>query len=94
MRLHHLTPPFLLAAMLCAAAPSPAQNAHVLIAEGDSLLAAGSAAKAMVKFNAALDLGRTAEAYAGRGRGWYFQGKYDKFLDDTRSALDLDSLNA
>lgn len=80
--------------MLCTAAPSSAQNAHVLIAEGDSLLAAGAASKAMVKFNAALDLGRTADAYAARGRGWYFQGKYDKFLDDTRSALDLDSLNA
>lgn len=67
------------------------QPAAVLIAEGDTLLAQNSPSKAMEKFNAALEAGRTADAYAARARGWYYQGKYDKFLADTRDALALDS---
>ncbi len=67
------------------------QPASVLIAEGDTLLAQNSASKAMDKFNAALAAGHTADAFAARARGWFYQGKYDKFLADTREALALDS---
>ena len=71
-----------------------AQEANILIAEGDTLLESNSGNKAMEKFNAALDLGATADAYAARARGWFFLGKYDKFMADERSALALDSLHA
>lgn len=70
-----------------------AQNAKILIAQGDSLLENNSANKAMEKYNAALDLGATADAYVARARGWFTLGKYDKFMTDVRSALGLDSMN-
>ncbi len=70
-----------------------AQNANTLIAEGDSLLESNSANKAMEKYNAALNLGATSDAYAARARGWFTLGKYDKFMADVRSALGLDSMN-
>lgn len=82
-----------LAACLLSRTPAHAQNATFLIGQGDSLLAGGSPAKAMEKFNAALELGHTADAYAARARGWYVQGKYDKFLADLKAALDQDSLH-
>lgn len=69
------------------------QDARHLIAQGDSLLEAGRASKAMAKYNAAVALAPTAEALAARARGWYFQGKYDKFLLDINGSLALDSLD-
>lgn len=71
-----------------------AQNAFVLIAQGDSLLDEGRAAKAMEKFDAAIALGPTADAYAGRARCWYYMSKFDKFTADITEALKLDSLHA
>src|SRR5690606_33003620 len=71
-----------------------AQEANALIAEGDTLLAANNGNKAMEKFEAALLLGATADAYAARARGWFHQSKHDKFLADVRTALGLDSLHA
>lgn len=70
-----------------------AQEANVLIAEGDSLLEVNSGNKAMEKFNAALDLGASADAYAARARGWFYLGKYDQFMADERKALSMDSLH-
>lgn len=71
-----------------------AQNAAVLIAQGDSLLASDRGTKAIEKYDAAISLAPDADAYAGRARGWYYLGKYDKFIADIASALKLDSLNA
>lgn len=71
-----------------------AQEAHALITEGDTLLAANNGNKAMEKFEAAVLLGATADAYAARARGWFQLGKHDKFLTDVRTALGLDSLHA
>lgn len=80
--------------LLAAPAVVQAQNAVVLIAQGDSLLNAGRAAKAMEKFDAAVTLAPTADAYAGRARGWYYMRKFDKFTADITNALKLDSLHA
>ncbi|MCB0773472.1 MAG: hypothetical protein KDB93_08860 [Flavobacteriales bacterium] len=70
-----------------------AQEAATLIAQGDSLLAAHENGKAMAKFNAAMALAPTADAFAGRARGWFQLAKYDKFLEDVHKALALDSLH-
>lgn len=80
--------------MFAAMAVVKAQNAAMLIAQGDSLLEMDRAIKAMEKFDAAITLTPSADSYAGRARGWYFQGKYDKFTEDNTSALKLDSLHA
>lgn len=71
-----------------------AQNAATLILKGDELLAANSPAKAMDMFNAALAMEHSADAYAGRARGWFYQGKFDKFLEDVNDAMRLDSTHA
>ena len=71
-----------------------AQNAKMLIAKGDSLLEEDRASKAMDQFNAALKLAPTADAYAAKARGWYYMGKYDKFMTDVNKALTLDSVHA
>ena len=70
-----------------------AQNATTLITEGDILLEANSANKAMEKYNAALKLDPSADAYAARARGWFYQGKFDKFISDVQRALGLDSMH-
>lgn len=80
--------------LLTAMAVVQAQEATALIAQGDSLLEAGRAAKAMEKYDEAISLAPTADAYAGRARGWYYIGKFDKFNTDIASALELDSLHA
>lgn len=84
----------LLACLLLFGTDVQAQEAHALIAEGDTLLAANSGNKAMEKFEAAMLLGATADAYAARARGWFQLGKHDKFMADVRAALGLDSLHA
>ncbi|HRQ86275.1 MAG TPA: tetratricopeptide repeat protein [Flavobacteriales bacterium] len=85
--------PLLLSGLLCLSMSVMAQDARLLVTEGDSLLAAASPAKAMAKFNAAVQLSPSADTYAARSSGWYYMGKYDKFLEDVRNALDRDSLN-
>ncbi|HMN05654.1 MAG TPA: tetratricopeptide repeat protein [Flavobacteriales bacterium] len=70
-----------------------AQNAALLIGQGDSLLVQNAASKALDKYNAAVEAGHTADAYAGRARAWYALGKYDKFLADVNTALEKDSLH-
>lgn len=85
---------FLLACLFLFSAGAAAQEADKLIADGDTLLAADQGSKAMEKFEAALRLGPTADAYAARARGWFFLGKPDKFMEDVRHALALDSLHA
>lgn len=84
----------LLFSLLLGIGTARGQNAQALIMEGDQLLSANSPGKAMDKFNAALALGHTADAYAARARGWFFQGKFDKFMEDVNDALRLDSLHA
>lgn len=80
-------------AMACAPCSLQAQNATRLIAQGDSLLEAGRTAKAMEKYNAAVLLAPNADALAARAKGWFFQGKSDKFLRDSNASLALDSLH-
>lgn len=80
--------------LLFSTGAAQAQNAKALIMEGDRLLTGNSPGKAMDKFNAALEIEPNAEAYAARARGWYFQGKFDKFLEDVGHALKLDSTHA
>ncbi|HQV37557.1 MAG: hypothetical protein IPO60_00990 [Flavobacteriales bacterium] len=79
---------------LAAMAGAHAQDAAALIAQGDSLLEADRGTKAMEVYDAAIALAPTADTYAGRARGWYYLGKYDKFITDVASALKLDSLHA
>ncbi|MEO5584154.1 MAG: hypothetical protein ABIQ75_01750 [Flavobacteriales bacterium] len=91
---HHRIILLLLVWMLAALGVVQAQNAFMLIAQGDSLLDADRAPKAMEKFDAAIALAPTADAFAGRARGWYYMNKFDKFTTDVTKALDLDSLHA
>lgn len=83
----------LLGLLLCFSG-AHAQNAATLIQRGDELLAANSPAKAMDMFNAALAMEHSADAYAGRARAWFYQGKLDKFMEDVNDALRLDSTHA
>jgi tetratricopeptide (TPR) repeat protein len=85
--------PYILPLLLLLPAWLAAQDEAALIAKGDSLLAADRPAKAMEQFNAAVALKPDADALAARARGWYVQGKYDKFLKDCAAALDIDSLH-
>lgn len=64
-----------------------------LISQGDSLLEANQPKGAMEKFNAAVNMGATADALAARARGWYYQAKYTQFLQDVNRSLALDSLH-
>lgn len=90
---HLRTATLLLCGLLATHVCLHAQNATMLIAQGDSLLEAARASKAMAKYNAAVAIAPSADALAGRARGWYYQGKYDKFLTDIKGALALDSLH-
>lgn len=89
--MRHHTILLLLTGLLLGLGPVHAQEASALISQGDSLLARNNPAKAMEKFNQAVAMGRTADALAGRARGWYFQGKFDKFMEDVSDALRMDS---
>ncbi len=80
--------------LLTARAVVHAQDNTALIAQGDSLLEADRSTKAMEVYDAAISLAPTADSYAGRARGWYYMGKYDKFITDVANALKLDSLHA
>ncbi len=80
---------FLAAVWACA----QSNSTRLLIYQGDSLLEAGQGAKAMQKYNAAVAADASAEALAARARGWYFQGKFPKFLADVDRSLALDSLH-
>lgn len=91
---HHRSFSALIVWLLAATVAVQAQDATALIAQGDSLLDADRATKAMEKFDAAIALAPTADAYAGRARGWYYLNKFDKFTKDAESALKLDSLHA
>lgn len=70
-----------------------AQSAAELIQHADTLLAGKDPNGAMELCNQALAMGPSAAAYAARARVWYYQGKYDKFLQDVDEALTLDSLH-
>ena len=58
------------------------------------MLTAGERAKAMTKYEAAVDSAATSATWAARARGWYASGKYEKALKDLNSALALDSMYA
>lgn len=89
------THPLLLPALfsLCLAFPARAQHAPALIAQGDSLLALKDAVQAMEKYNAAVVLAPSADAFAARARASFALGKYDKSLQDVQTALGMDSLH-
>lgn len=86
-------PALLSASLLCMFMGAHAQDATTLIAQGDSLLEADNGSGAMENYCAAVSLTPTADAYAARARGWYYLGKYDKFMEDVRIALSMDSLH-
>lgn len=87
----------LLLLALCTAGflPLAAQrpDAHLLIAQGDSLLAKDAPGKALEHFEAAVAQDPTPDALAARARGFYTLRKYDKFLQDMNRALGQDSLH-
>jgi tetratricopeptide (TPR) repeat protein len=84
----------LLAALsLAARCTAQGTDSRKLVTQGDSLLEVNQPSRAMDKYNAAIALGATADAFAGRARGWYYLGKYTQFLTDINKALSLDSLH-
>jgi tetratricopeptide (TPR) repeat protein len=71
-----------------------AQGSRELIAQGDSLLAAGKASKAMESYDKAVKQDLNANTLCARARASYAMGRMDRFLLDVEQALKLDSLHA
>lgn len=75
-------------------ASAHAQGTGALIAQGDSLLAAGKAAKALDLYDKAVKQELSANTLSARARASYTLGRMDRFLLDVEQALKLDSLHA
>jgi tetratricopeptide (TPR) repeat protein len=71
-----------------------AQNTDSLILQGDSLLAAGKASRALELFEQAVKGEKSVDTYLARARALYQMDKMDRFLQDVDRALKLDSNNA
>jgi len=68
-----------------------AQDPARLLAEGDSLLAAGKTKPALDRYDKAVKSGPSAATHTARARGWLAMDRIDRFLQDTEQALKLDS---
>jgi tetratricopeptide (TPR) repeat protein len=71
-----------------------AQNTDSLILQGDSLLAAGKASRALDLFEQAVKGEKSVDTYLARARALYQMDKMDRFLQDVDRALKLDSNHA
>ena len=68
-----------------------AQNAHQLIAKGDSLLALDKPQRALEVYEQAVQKESTADTHVARARAYYELDRMDLFLKDVDKALRLDT---
>ncbi|MBK9763410.1 MAG: tetratricopeptide repeat protein [Flavobacteriales bacterium] len=84
----------LVVAGLLVGSNSTAQNARILVLQGDSLLQLEKPQRAIDLYDQAIKLDPNADNYLARAKAWFAMDRMDQFLRDVEFALRKDSTNA